>query len=46
MYKAYLVSGTIICILFIFATLRGWKIIDPAAVAASRPVGGAHYYHK
>jgi hypothetical protein len=46
MTRLYLVVGTAICALFIYAGSIGWKVIDPFGVGSARPKGPNGFYHK
>ncbi len=44
MVKTYIVSGTLICGLFIYATFAGWNFLDPFAEAGGKPKGPGQYH--
>jgi hypothetical protein len=46
MVPLYLIVGTLLCSLFIYAGLNGWKILDPNAAGSSKPHGPGQHYHK
>jgi hypothetical protein len=46
MIPLYLVTGILLCSLFVFAGMTGWKVIDPGAAGSSRPTGPGQHYHK
>jgi len=41
MVRFYLVTGVLLCALFVYAGMKSWKVIDPWAINGARPTGPA-----
>jgi|GEM_PF-764655 hypothetical protein len=46
MVRFYLVTGVLLCALFVYAGMKSWKVIDPWAINGARPTGPGGHYHK
>ncbi len=46
MVRFYFVTGSLLCAIFVYAGMNGYKVVDPFAVSASRPLGPGGHYHK
>ena len=46
MVRFYLVTGVLLCALFVYAGLKSWKVIDPWAITGAKPTGPGSHYHK
>lgn len=46
MVRFYIIYGTTLLALFCYAEYVGWKVVDPFAVGAARPLGPGGHYHK
>lgn len=45
MHRLYILSGFVICILFAYATMIGWRVIDFEGISSNKPKGSS-VYHK
>jgi hypothetical protein len=46
MVRFYLIVGILLCALFVYAGMTGWKVVDPFGVGSARPTGPGGHYHK
>jgi hypothetical protein len=44
MIRFYVISSAAICLIFIYASLTGWNIIDLDSSSRSKPTGAGHYH--
>lgn len=46
MAKAYLVFGTVVCLVFVYASYTGWSVWDSASAGQWGPQGQQGVHHK